>query len=92
MQATRYVEVDKHPVEFDYLLVEDDTKIGKIYGVEVITKLCNGDTQLKSESELVEGLSCKKSEVVQMIDQLIAYTVTPVTLVEVLDEMVGGCC
>lgn len=71
-------------MELNYWLTENysETEHSTYYGVKV-TKCVNGQI----ESEEVEGISSSKDKAVAILKKLCEYKVTPISLVEILDEM-----
>lgn len=89
LQGTRYIRVDQESYELHYFLVAEEVRDYQVYGIEIVKTLQIGDKQLQSESESVQGISDDRNEVEEMINRLIAGIVTPVALVEVLDQLVS---
>lgn len=72
-------------MKLDYSLVENHPENRlqcSFYGVR-ITKYLNGQI----EEDEVEGLSISKDRVVRILDKLCRYEVTPISLVDVLDDL-----
>lgn len=89
LQGTRYINVDQESFELHYFLVVEEVRDYQIFGVEIVKTLQMGDKQLQSESEFVPGISDSQEVVEEIINRLIAGIVTPVALVEILDQMVS---
>lgn len=71
-----------------YYLIEESSKVkdeqvNNLYGIR-IQKQFGGIV----ESEEVEALSYSKEVVLQLIETLMEFTVTPMTLVEVVDDLI----
>ena len=71
-------------MKLDYCLLENYSEEwqGSYYGVR-ITKYMDGVT----ESDEVPGISTSKEKVVSILKKLYEHQVTPITLVEILDDM-----
>lgn len=79
---------DEKMMILSYYLIEDSSKVkdeqvNNLYGIR-IQKQFGGIV----ESEEVEALSYSKEVVLQLIETLMEFTVTPMTLVEVVDELI----
>lgn len=84
----RNVELeDQREMVLHYYLIEEPSKangsMNYLYGIK-IEKQFGGIV----ESEEVEALSYSKEVVLQLINTLMECTVTPMTLVEVVDELI----
>lgn len=84
----RNVELeDQREMVLNYYLIEEPSKangdMNYLYGIK-IEKQFGGIV----ESEEVEALSYSKEVVLQLINTLMECTVTPMTLVEVVDELI----
>ena len=84
----RNVELeDQREMVLNYYLIEEPSKangdMNYLYGIK-IEKQFGGIV----ESEEVEALSYLKEFVLQLINTLMEYTVTPMTLVEVVDDLI----
>lgn len=84
----RNVELeDQREMVLNYYLIEEPSKangdMNYLYGIK-IEKQFGGIV----ESEEVEALSYLKEFVLQLIDTLMECTVTPMTLVEVVDDLI----
>lgn len=79
---------DEKMMILSYYLIEESSKVkdeqvNNLYGIR-IQKQFGGIV----ESEEVEALSYSKEVVLQLIETLMEFTVTPMTLVEVVDELI----
>ena len=84
----RIVELeDQREMVLKYFIIEEPSKakgdMDYLYGIK-IEKQFGGIV----ESEEVEALSYLKEVVLQLINTLMECTVTPMTLVEVVDELI----
>ena len=87
----RNVELeDQREMVLNYYLIEEPSKangdmnsMNFLYGIK-IEKQFGGIV----ESEEVEALSYSKEVVLQLINTLMECTVTPMTLIEVVDELI----
>jgi hypothetical protein len=77
---------DERVMKLDYSLTEkllDSDQKAPYYGVEVTKKL---DDVI--ESDEVTGISTSRDAVVCMIKKLFQFEVTPISMIEILDELV----
>lgn len=77
---------DERVMKLDYSLTEklpDSDQMAPYYGVEVTKKLDN-----VIETDEVTGLSNSRDAVVGMIKKLFQFEVTPISMIEILDELV----
>lgn len=77
---------DNRTMDLEYYLLENSTDIGKdkaLYGVKITKTI--GDY---IESEEVDAISYSKEFVEQMIQQLMDNDVTPISMIEIVDEMI----
>lgn len=86
--GVRDVELeDQREMVLNYFLIEEPSKasgdMNYLYGIK-IEKQFGGIV----ESEEVEALLYSKEVVLQLIDILMECTVTPMTLVEVVDDLI----
>lgn len=84
----REVIVDKRSMQLEYYLIQEssvskESEVKSIYGIK-IQKLFGEAI----ESDEVGGISYSKEVVLQLIDTLMKATVTPLTMVEVLDDLI----
>lgn len=84
----RNVELeDQREMVLNYYLIEEPSKangdMNYLYGIK-IEKQFGGIV----ESEEVEAISYSKEVVLQLINTLMECTVTPMTLVEVVDDLI----
>lgn len=90
--GTREIEDSlKHSMKLEYYLIEDFGKQDKevpVYGI-CIKKLFVENGKELEEQETTEGLSYSKEIVMQMIDKLISNSVTPVSMVEIVDNLIS---
>lgn len=82
------VDDEKEMILGYYLIKEpskvvNDEDVNNLYGIR-IQKQFGGIV----ESEEVQALSYSKEVVLQLIETLMEYTVTPMTLVEVVDDLI----
>lgn len=76
----------------DYFLVEEtrteEEEVKFLYGIQITKKMVvNG--VLQQEQEMTPALSCSRIFVEKMIHKLINGTVTPMGLIEVVDDLIG---
>ncbi len=82
-------------IKLEYYLtkkaVEEDEKQGKlnIYGVEVIKKEYLKESIINTENQTVYNLLSDKTKTIQLLNQLSQNMVTPISLYEVLDDLIG---
>lgn len=87
LTGTRQVMTeDSHYLNLKYYLVEtnyfEQGTSNTAYGIEIMKEL-NGEI----ETDIVQKITSHKDEVMQMIDKLIANTVTPMGMVTAIDEL-----
>lgn len=73
-------------MKLDYCLTEkftEDNPVTPYFGIQ-ITKYIEDDIEI----EKVTGISYKKETVLSIINKLIQHEITPVSMVEVLDDMI----
>ena len=92
LEATRNCIVEKgHQIQLEYYLIEtklreNSEELETLYGIEIIKRNQDSMLEFPMESDMISGISENKEKVRQILNQLIAYTVTPVTLPYVLDD------
>lgn len=77
---------DERVMKLDYSLTEkhlDSDQKASYYGVVVTKKLDN-----VIESDEVTGISTSRDAVISMIKKLFQFEVTPISMIEILDELV----
>ena len=75
-------------MKLDYSLIEnypENDQKSPFFGVKV-TKYLNG----KVETDEVEGVSTSREKVVEILKKLCDFEVTPISLVEILDDMISS--
>lgn len=82
------VIVEDGSMQLEYYLIQEssvskESDMKSIYGIKIMKKLGGA-----VESEEVKGISYSKEVVMQLIDTLMKFTVTPMTMVEVLDDLI----
>lgn len=89
LKGTRYLTTcEEEDFKLDYYLVKEELSY-QTYGVEIQKRACNGSKDTKIEEESVHPISESEQEVKRVIDKLICYTVTPIGLVEVIDDIIS---
>jgi len=79
------------PMQLEYYLVESESTedlkdyTDKVFGIEIIKKVGNTET----ERELVKNYSHSRQITVNMLNVLAENTVTPVSLLYILDDIIG---
>lgn len=77
---------DERVMKLDYSLTEKTSETecdGPYYGVRITRILDN-----MTEADEVTGISTSKDDVVQIIKKLFQFEVTPISMVEIVDELV----
>lgn len=82
------VIVEDGSMQLEYYLIQEssvskESGLKSIYGIKILKKLGG-----VVESEEVKGISYSKEVVMQLIETLMKFTVTPMTMVEVLDDLI----
>ena len=62
---------------------------GKIYGIEILKKETDRKNTTFMENILVKDISCSKSYVEEVANILARHTVTPITIKEILGDIIG---
>lgn len=81
----------KNPIYLEYFLVEshgshcDGAEGKKAYGIEIV----KSDGKGNYESEMVKNIYNCRESTRSLLDKLAENTVTPVCLLEILDDMIG---
>jgi hypothetical protein len=86
----------KSPMELEYYLTESDKAESekselneffheKQYGIEIV-KIVNGS---KVEEKLVRNLTCCRQEAKEILKKFIYNTVTPMSMLFILDDILG---
>ncbi|MHB8131534.1 MAG: DUF6514 family protein [Mobilitalea sp.] len=80
---------DERIMKLDYSLTEKISELDQMtpyYGVRVTKHLDN-----LLEAEEVLGISNSKDDVISIINKLYQFEVTPISMVEILDELITQC-
>lgn len=78
-------------IQLEYFLLEKENEqidnITKTYGIEIVKK-CNhfGET-IYTETDQIECLTCKKEKAQEIINKLISNSVTPISMLYIIDDM-----
>lgn len=84
------VELENKELSIDYFLTETKQfykdKIKSVYGIKVISKVITRN-ETYYEVESVINISYSKKLVLKLLDQLAKHIVTPVCLIEIIDEL-----
>lgn len=86
LEGTKTLKLDEHEVELSYYLTECRKKENKdniLYGIQ-IEKNDSGNTEIESSG----CISYSKEIVLQMIHKLMENTVTPITMLYIIDDFV----
>lgn len=77
----------------DYFLLEKDIKIEgfsvNTYGIEISKREKKENSENYYEYRRVYDIFCTKAEALGALDTLVRNTVTPVSLLDVLEDMIG---
>ncbi|MBZ4644834.1 MAG: hypothetical protein JG777_323 [Clostridia bacterium] len=90
-----FLPVDLKELYLEYYIIESElideeqNFHGKSYGVEIIKKELGVNNNIYIENKLIDNIYCCESKTKELIDKLVYYTVTPVTLNNVLEDMIG---
>ncbi|QUI21997.1 hypothetical protein HZI73_06640 [Vallitalea pronyensis] len=87
LKGTRQVITeDNHYLNLEYYLVEtnyvEQGTSNTAYGIEIMKEF-NGEV----ETDIVQKITSHKDEAMQIMDKLIANTVTPMSMVIAIDEL-----
>ena len=86
---------DLQKLSLEYYITESDITDEeqnyhrKIYGVEIVKREFKINSDICTEKKLINDISCCKETAKEVVDKLIAHTVTPVTLSNVLEDLIG---
>lgn len=86
MEGKKILELeDGRWLQLEYYLTEDENESleDRLYGMAIIS--IDGDVV---DMECVEKVSYSKDQVIGMLETLMTYSVTPITMLDVVDEMV----
>lgn len=87
LEGKKSVELeDKSVMELEYYLIENqkNEELDKaLYGVKIAKRI--GDY---TESEEVDAISYSKEFVKQILDKLMENEVTPISMIEIIDDLV----
>lgn len=90
LKGTNDIGLEEKKLQIQYFLTEDVQHISnytkKVYGIEVINKISNSK-DISYEVEKVLKISYSKLLVEKILTKLIEYMVTPVCLIELIDEI-----
>lgn len=83
---------DQCPMQLEYYLIETEIfrsngHTQTIYGVEIVKKNQMFDRDITVESDMVDGVFETKEHAEEVINTLIGNSVTPVSLVNVIDDL-----
>ncbi len=80
---------DRHSVQLSYYLLEDQRDLAgtPLYGIQVV-KQVRDHGEIVKETETAAAISYSEAFVRQILFELIEHTVTPMCLLEVVDDMV----
>ncbi len=76
-----------YPIELEYYETKSRTKTGKIYGIG-ITKRYTDDKEVSVEQKEFNNIMSKEIEVKKLLQMLLVNKVTPITLKDVLQDLV----
>lgn len=78
---------DSRKMKLDYRLTETESEENHkpYYGIHITKYLDNA-----VESDEVRGISDSRDTVVSMIKKLFQYEVTPISMIEIIDDLVTG--
>lgn len=88
-------ECDEKKREFilDYYLLEKDIKIEgfsvNTYGIEISKREKTKDDGTLKEYRRVYDVFCTKGEALETLEKLVKNTVTPISLLDILEDLIG---
>ena len=92
VEGTRNCIVDDgHAIHLEYYLTETKSQensniMGSLYGIEIVKKDSQFRSEFPIESDSIIGISKNKERVKEILNQLIAHTVTPITLIYMIED------
>ncbi len=84
--SNRVMLEDTRSMQLDYCLIENVSREDQgtpFYGIKIMKHL--GDTM---EMEEVEGISASRENVMTILKKLFQFEVTPISMIEIVDELV----
>ncbi|WP_105619351.1 DUF6514 family protein [Vallitalea okinawensis] len=88
LEGTRYVAASEvGSFQLDYYVVEEEMNCNKLFGVEVVKRDKVSGHDWFEERECIHPLTESKEFVREMVEKLIYFSVSPVTLTQVVDEL-----
>ncbi len=77
-------------MRLEYYIVENDIEpSGKSYGIEIIKKEYTNNDGTYMENIAINDICCSEKNVKIIINKLVDYRVTPITVTDVIEDMVG---
>ncbi len=86
-------DIGRREFILDYFWLEKDVRIEgfsvNTYGIEISKREKTADNENYCEYRRVYDIFCTKAEALDALDKLVRNTVTPVSLLDVLEDMIG---
>jgi hypothetical protein len=78
-------------IQLEYFLLETDLEsdrdLTKSYGIEIVKKCNQCGQTISTETDIIHCLSTEKEQAQEIINKLIANTVTPVSMIYVIEDL-----
>ncbi len=75
---------EERVMKLDYSLIERNSELNQAYYGIRVTKFLDDST----ESDEIPGISASRENAVSILEKLFQYEVTPISMVEIVDELV----
>ncbi|MCI9051893.1 MAG: hypothetical protein HFI05_08220 [Lachnospiraceae bacterium] len=88
--VTEFHDKEGHKIQLEYYLLSEPRDIEEeivIYGIE-IKKIIKENGTIKKEKEIARAISYSQHYVEQLIQVLLRNQVTPMTMIEIIDEYI----
>ncbi|NMA83721.1 MAG: hypothetical protein GX962_07660 [Epulopiscium sp.] len=92
LEGTRNCIIEQgNTIQLEYYLIETQSventdTVQTLYGIEITKRCQTPNSKFAIESDMVPRISENKDKVKTILNHLIAHTVTPMTLVYILDD------
>ncbi|NLK97849.1 MAG: hypothetical protein GX272_07185 [Epulopiscium sp.] len=76
-------------IQLEYFLLEKESKnsLSKTYGIEIVKKCMHFGETIYTETDQIDSLTHEKESAQEIINKLIANTVTPISMLNIIDDL-----
>lgn len=92
LEGIRYINLENEVISIEYYLLETENNFNTEYGVEIVKRQKSNNQNILVEKNSAKNITYSKENIEKIINKLIGYSVTPISLTNVLEDMLAVEC